>query len=186
MKMKKIITAITILVASAMINNANAALPELTSQAFAKGDVVGSVTLGYGWGFSQRVAVEFGVADGLLNDRASIGVGGAIGNCFHSYAYWGVGYLQDRIGLTAIGSFHYQFIDKLDTYVQVGLGAGYSFYSWNDGYLNEYSAAYSNNVFFDFTSSLGARYYFTPSFAVNGEVGYTAGSYFMAGVSYKF
>lgn len=182
--MKKILTVITIILASAMVNNAHAALPELTSQAFAKGDMVGSLTIGYGWGFSQRIAVEYGVADGWLNDRASLGVGGAIGNCFRNYSYWGVGYMHDQIGLTAICSFHYQFIDKLDTYAQLGFGAGYSFYSWKDDYWGD--SAYNNHVFFDFTGSLGVRYYFTPKFAVNGEVGYTAGSYIMGGVSYKF
>lgn len=184
--MKKILTVLSIFLASAMMNNAHAALPELTSQAFAKGDMVGSLTVGYGWGFSQRVALEFGILDGLLNDRASLGVGGAIGNCFRNYSYWGIGYMQDQIGLTAICSFHYQFVNKLDTYVQIGLGAGYSFYSWSDDYWGDYSTTYSNHVFFDFTSSVGVRYYFSPKFAVNGEVGYTAGSYIMAGVSYKF
>ena len=185
--MKKLMIILTVALASMMMSNTYAALPELTSQAFAKGDMVGSLSVGYGWGFSQRLALEYGVADGWLDGRASLGVGGAIGNCFSSYSYWGVGYTQDQLGLTANCAFHYQFIDKLDTYVQIGLGLGYAFYSWTDSSLNDYyGSAYDNHIFFDFTSCLGARYYFTPKFGANLELGYTAGSYIMAGVTLKF
>ena len=179
--MKKLFGVLSLLLASLVMGNAYAALPEITEPVFEKGDLVGSLTIGYGWGFSQRLALEYAVADGWLDGRASLGVGGALGNCFRSYGW---GYMLDELSLGAICSFHYQFIDKLDTYAQLGLGVGYAIYSWNDDYWGSYTAG--NHVFFDFTGSLGVRYYFTPKFAVNGELGYTAGSYIMAGVSYKF
>lgn len=174
--MKKIIGILSLVIAMICSNNAYAELPEISEPTFERGDLIGSLTVGYGWGFSQRLAVEYGVADGWIDNRASLGVGAALGNSFISY----YGNVWDQLYVDAICSFHFQFIDRLDTYVQLGLGFGYSFWS-NYYYYND-----NGYAFFDFTGSVGARYYFNSAFAVNAEVGYTAGSYFMAGITYKF
>ena len=142
--------------------NANA------SEAFAKGDIVASVQVGVGSGFSQRLIGEFGIVDGWLDDKASLGVGLSINsniffdksNLFGKYGNYG-------ISLTANCSFHYQFVDDLDTYVTLGVG-GYAPY------------------YIDWVSVVGARYYFTDNFAVNAEVGFTNWSYLNVGVSWRF
>lgn len=177
--MKKFLGILSLVSVMLFTNNMAYALPDISEPVFEKGDWIGSLTIGYGWGFSQRLAFETAVCDGWLNDRASLGVGAALGNTFRSY----YGTFWDQIYVDAICSFHYQFIDRLDTYVQLGLGLGYSFYSYNDWYYDYGSAGHA---FFDFTGSVGARYYFSNSFAVNAELGYTAGSYIMAGVTLKF
>lgn len=162
------VVAIAFFAATAQAQNG---MPAISKTVFSKGDNIASVTVGYGWGFSQRVAYEYGVAD-WFDGRLTVGVGAAVGNSifFRSYGSY------DKLYVGAVASCHYQFIDKLDTYVQVGAG----FYTGFDGYYD------TVNIGPDFTSSLGARWYFNDNFAVNAEVGYTAGSYFMAGVTWKF
>ncbi len=143
--------------------------PALSQRAFGRGDRTLDVKVGYGDGFSQKVAFEACVVDSWLNNRASMGIGGAIGNCIGDH--W------DRLSIEVTGSFHYQFIPPLDTYVSVGLGGGYRFY--DKGYGDE-------GGIFSWTSCLGARWYFTRSFAIGIEAGYTFGSYILAGVNWKF
>ena len=168
--MKKFFAIFSVVAALFVANSAQA---QVTDPVFAKGDKIASLTIGYGWGFSQRVVYEQAVAS-YLDGQLSIGVGGAVGN---SLKVWYDGDISDRLSVGAVASCHYQFIDKLDTYVQVGLGVvarlGYKYW-------------YENRVGLDWTSSVGARWYFNDNFAVNAEVGYTADSYFMAGVTYKF
>ena len=62
--MKKLLGILSLVLASLVMGNAYAALPEITEPVFEKGDLVGSLTIGYGWGFSQRLALEYAVADG--------------------------------------------------------------------------------------------------------------------------
>ena len=163
------VVAIAFFAATAQAQNG---MPAISKTVFSKGDNIASVTVGYGWGLSERVVYERGVAD-WFDGRLTVGVGAAVGN---STYFWYSGDISDRFYVGAVASCHYQFIDKLDTYVQVGAG----FYTEFDGFYD------TVNFGPDFTSSLGARWYFNDNFAVNAEVGYTAGSFFMAGVTWKF
>jgi hypothetical protein len=70
-----------------------------------------------------------------------------------------------------IGSFHYWFVDKLDTYVQLGVNVGLTL-----GDFDTYA-------FCGWTSALGARYRLSKDFSINAEVGYIVGSYFTVGVT---
>lgn len=133
---------------------------------FAKGDWLGSVTVGFGHGFAQRVAVDYGVLD-LIDGNAALGVGASLNNT--------IGWHGGDIFSAIINcSFHYEFVENLDTYVVVGFGGGV-------GGANGYATGY-----FDWTSSIGVRYFFNERWAVNGEVGHTNSSYFNVGVTYKF
>ena len=167
--MKKFFAVFSVVAALFVANGAQA---QVTTPVFDKGDNIASLTVGYGWGFSQRVVFEHAVAS-WFDGQLSVGVGGAVGN---SIKFWYDGDISDRVYVGAVASCHYQFIDKLDTYVQVGAGLVTRL-----GYRG-----YSSLLGVDFTSSVGARWYFNDNFAVNAEFGYTAGSYFMAGVTYKF
>lgn len=159
--MKKLFTIILVAVASIATMTAQA------NETFAKNDLVGSVTIGFGEGFAQRVAVDYGVADGWIDGNASLGIGASLNNTIG----WHGG---DHLTLIANCSFHYQFVENLDTYVVVGFGGGVAM-----------AGGYADGKF-DWTSSIGARYYLTPTFALNAEVGHTNWSYCNLGVSIKF
>ncbi len=161
--------------------SAYAALPPLSAPVFSKGDLVGGLSIGVGHGFSQKIALEYGVADGWLDGRASLGVGGSLNNCI----YW---YGGDALSLVAHCAFHYQFIDDLDTYVIAGIGGGIFILPYREEADSDGSAVKKASVGggVDWISAVGVRYYFQPNLAVNGELGYTGGSYLMVGVSYKF
>lgn len=142
----------------------------VTAQAndtFAKNDLVGSATIGFGHGFAQRIAIDYGVADGWIDGNASLGIGASINNTIG----WHGG---DHLTLIANCSFHYQFVENLDTYVVVGFGGGVAM-----------GGNHANGKF-DWTSSIGARYYLTSNFALNAEVGHTNWSFCNLGVSIKF
>lgn len=159
--MKKLFAIALVSVLSLVSVNAYA------SDTFAKGDWLGSATIGFGYGFAQRIAVDYGVLDGMIDGNASLGVGASVNNTIG----WHGG---DVASLILNCSFHYQFVENLDTYVVVGFGGGIG------------GAHGSVHGYFDWTSSLGARYYFDPSWAVNAEVGHTNSSFFNVGVTYKF
>ena len=169
---------------------ANSVQAQVTTPVFDKGDNIVSLTLGYGnTGFGQRLVYERCVAT-LLDGKASIGVGGALGNSFDTDSEKENGVkvsaFEDWFSINAVGSFHYQFIDKLDTYVQLGLGGGVDYARVKMSYDGE-SAKTSDSIgFFSWSTSIGARYYFNDKWAANAELGYVVGSFFMAGVTYRF
>lgn len=181
------VVAIAFFAATAQAQNG---LPAITKPVFDKGDNIVSLTVGYGSGFGQRLVYERSVYT-FLDGRASVGVGAAFNNAIRTYRYDYYGYtsrdLRDYFTLGVVGSFHYQFIDKLDTYVQIGLGGGayISKDTWTYDNGNKYVDKYTRGIF-DWTTTVGARWYFNDNFAVNAEFGWVASSYFMAGVTYKF
>ena len=178
--MKKFFSVLAIAVALLTAGNAQA-----QKMVFDKGDQIASLTVGYGSGFGQRVVYEKSVMT-LLDGKASIGVGGAFNNAIKTYNYsnsLGYKYFYDYFTLGAVGSFHYQFIDKLDTYVHIGLGGGAYVWktNWNDG-----DSTSTTHGVFDWTTTFGARWYFNDNWAVNAELGWVASSYLMVGATYKF
>lgn len=166
------------------------------AQTFEKGSSIVTAQLGIGGGFGQRVAYEYSLMN-LLDGKAAIGVGGSLANSFWSTKnetfYYKSKDAYDNITLAAIGSFHYEFIDKLDTYVTLGLGFGIGIHKskidYTDPELEEYwgdRKDSSSNGYFGWISSLGARYYFTNQWAANVEFGWTGAGYFTIGATYKF
>jgi hypothetical protein len=151
---------------------------------FAKGDKVISASLGFintaytGSRWENTfppisLTGEYGIIDGLIDGKASIGVGAKLGlagikytdNASHNYSL---------LVLGARGAFHYQFIDKLDTYA--GFFLGYDIVS------GQGSHAVSQ---FDLDWYIGARYYFTNNFAAMAEIGNKI-SLLSLGIAYKF
>ena len=110
--MKKILSVLLLAVVGMTAGSAYA------NGVFAKNDLLGSITLGFGNGFGQRVAIDYGVVDGWLDGKASLGVGASVNNTI------GWDFRYDAISVIANCSFHYQFVDKLDTYVVAGFGGG--------------------------------------------------------------
>jgi hypothetical protein len=115
---------------------------------------------------------EYGIVDGLINGKASVGAGAELGYAVLKHHLSPNRYSNLLIG--ARGSFHYQFVDNLDTYVSLLLG--YDIVSGE----NAYTASD-----WGWASYIGARYYFSDSFAVTAEIGNNI-SLINIGVAYKF
>jgi hypothetical protein len=152
---------------------------------FAKNDKVVSASLGFvstiytgsGWKTTFppiSLAGEYGIVDGLINGKASIGVGVDFGYAGMKYTYHSLSHKYSNLILGTRGAFHYQFIDNLDTYA--GLLIGYDIVSGNNDF------AVSDFVWGYY---VGARYYLTNNFAVMSEIGNNI-SLFNIGVAYKF
>ncbi len=172
---------------------------------FHKGDIVGNAQIGignyhgYGIGFPPTsVSVDFGAFDNIIKgENGSIGIGG----------YFGIANYRDKFvidhGTTheesslrmcfgARGSFHYQFVDNLDTYAGFMMGLYINnhkcVYKDANGYTLLFNHPHNHNVQkFNFAHSLfiGARYYFSDSFGVSAEAGYGF-TYLSAGITFKF
>jgi len=146
---------------------------------FNKGDKVFQAGIGLGstYYYSSMIPLsasfELGIKDNLFDDKSSIGVGGYFG-------------FASGKGLTLLcpvvrGLFHYQLVDKLDTYA--GLGLGLRLWSWKDSYYGYYGKASGSDLIIPFIA--GARYYFSDNIAGFAELGYEI-AYLTVGVSFKF
>ncbi|GHT09523.1 hypothetical protein FACS189426_08220 [Bacteroidia bacterium] len=156
------------------------------AQVFSKGDKV--VNLGVGIipyvnysGYSNKVlpisgSFEYGLFDNLFDEHSAIGVGGYI-----AYTSWESKGQNDwtvsDFILGARGAFHYQFVDKLDTYA--GVMFGYDVVSYSEAHQDIAGSGVASSFF------TGARYYFTDNLAAFGELGYGVAA-LQLGVSFKF
>jgi hypothetical protein len=146
---------------------------------FVKGDKV--INLGLGLDTYTRFSLsgEYGILDGIV-DKGSIGVG-----AFASYGFeiFGSKYYHENQVLAGVrGTFHYPFIDKLDTYGGLALGLSFTHKSWDKAYWG-YD---DSDNYVDINSGLfvGARYYLTEKIAPFAELGYGLG-YLTVGVAIK-
>lgn len=187
--MKKLLTLLVV---------AMFALPLIRAQesAFELGDKV--VSLGIGFGSSLysgayyssgippiSISYEQAVVDEIL-EKGVIGVGGTVGYTSYKYRYdyfggtYGWNYSTIYFGVT--GGFHYPLVDKLDTYV--GVGIGYRILTTNEyGDIpgTEYSSASGG---FQGAFVVGGRYYFTDNLAAFLQFGYSI-AYVNLGISIK-
>ena len=159
---------------------------------FQKGDKVLNVAVGFGSslysgsGYTTSVpplsaSFEIGVKDGVL-EKGSIGVGGLFAYAARKWEYAGWGWKYTNVIIGARGTFHYPLVDKLDTYT--GLVLGYNIVSATEiGTIGSGYAAKASGVAYSWF--VGARYYFTDSFAALGELGVGI-SYINIGVALKF
>lgn len=155
---------------------------------FNKGDKVANFGLGLGsslysgFGYKSVVppisaSMEFCIVDNIL-EKGSVGVGGYLGFSSHKYSnYW----KSSSFIIGPRGSFHYALVDKLDTYA--GLIIGYNIYSskWIGSGMELTDTSSGGLVSSEF---VGARYYFSDSFAANAELGFGI-SWLTIGVSLK-
>jgi hypothetical protein len=150
---------------------------------FQKGTSVLNLGVGLGSHIPVEASFEYGVADKLINgENGSIGIGGYLAYYSYSNSYTGGKWNYSDIVLGARGAFHYQFVEKLDTYA--GLMLGYDIVSskWKGDGVAIGSASASALALSAF---LGARYYFTPKVAAYGELGYGIAN-LSVGVALKF
>ncbi|MDR2476006.1 MAG: hypothetical protein LBD45_09140 [Bacteroidales bacterium] len=144
---------------------------------FLAGTATVHLGIGFGnyWGSGYKTLVppisasfEYGVVDGLLNGKASVGVGAYLAATstqweeqvtdFHEY------YNYSYSTLGARGTFHYHLLDNVDTYA--GVLIGYNFI--NSSGVGSRPKAIPNEP----TAAIfiGARYYFVPELAVYAEI----------------
>ena len=154
--------------------------------AFSSGDRV--VNLGFGLGsyesyrhFSNAIYPIFGTFDygiiDLLDNRATIGVGGTL--AYTSFGYNGVNnWSIKHLYAGGRGSFHYQIIDRLDTYAGMFLGLNFV----KNSHSHPEISGETKSLVYGF---IGARYYFSDYIAILGEIS-TGISPLQIGVSFKF
>ncbi|MFC2097455.1 hypothetical protein ACFLSI_03880 [Bacteroidota bacterium] len=151
------------------------------SGAFEKGDKVVNAGIGIGStlysgsGYSMSIppvfiSGEYGLLDDIL-DKGSIGVGGYLGFAKNKWEYFNYGWKYTNIIVGARGSFHYPFIDKLDTYAGVMIGFNIvSSTSFGSSGSSFFTGAESSKPIFALYA--GGRYYFTDNLSVIAEIGY--------------
>lgn len=180
--MKKLFLLLIALVASTTISFA---------QSFKAGDNVATVNVGFcsSYGIPVNAYYERGIYD--INDDMSIGVGGTIGwggtssvvglpdvseySITRAVATSKIYYNNFLFG--AIGNYHYTGFNNFDLYAGLCLGLDVATSSAHG--VSASSAGFMSGI------NVGARYYFTDSFAANLEVGYGI-SLICVGLSYKF
>lgn len=164
------------------------------AQIVSKGDKIASFGLGLGNTlYSGRyykstlppvsASLEVILKDGLLDGNAALGVGGYLGISSYKYTYNNWGWKYSNVIVGPRGYFHYNFLDKLDTYT--GLLLGYNIVSakefgthisgWN------YNTSSGGMVWSWF---IGGRYYFNENLAAMVELGYGI-SYMNIGIAIK-
>jgi hypothetical protein len=155
---------------------------------FSKGTKLFKVGLGFNSnGKPIAASYEVGVANGLFGvEKLNLGLGGYLG--YYGYkqttADFGATYTwKYKIIAPGVGGYaHYQFINKLDTYLGVMLGL-----SVQKASLDGPSAATVDPSGVDFAWGLvgGARYEFNSNWGAFIEGGHATGN-FTLGVAYKF
>lgn len=163
-----------------------------SAQDFAKGDKVLNLGVGFGGSLTSgstvippiSASLEFCIVDNLFDAKSSIGIGGYAGYTTSKWKYssdWGWNYTNIVLG--ARGAFHYQFVDKLDTYAGVMLG--YDIVNTKEYGTHAGSIGSGSASGFIWSGFIGARYYFLPTIGVFAELGYGI-AYGNVGVAFKF
>lgn len=125
---------------------------------------------GLGDGIPFEISYEHCLADNLFdNDNGAYGLGAYFSAYNHDYHGENTNYYT--LGVKEY--LHYQFIDDLDTYSSLMVGLKFPNSSSPDHLRGALGL------------SVGARYYFTPTVAAYGEIGYGIAN-ISAGISFKF
>jgi hypothetical protein len=151
---------------------------------FQKGTKVVNAGIGIGSYIPVEASFDYGIIDGLIKgENGAIGVGGYLSWYGHSDSFEPYGsWRYNNILIGARGTFHYQFVKKLDTYAGLMLGYDIASSRW-DG--DAYDGVAASASAFGFSLFAGARYYFKPTIGVYGELGYGV-AYLSGGVALKF
>ncbi|MDR1499901.1 MAG: hypothetical protein LBI58_02865 [Tannerellaceae bacterium] len=148
---------------------------------FAKGASIVNIGVGLGANIPVEASYEYSVVDGLIDgDNGSVGIGGYLAYYGHSESFIGGKLSYNDIVIGARGAFHYQFVDKLDTYAGLMLGYDVASSKWSGSgaAVSASGSAFAPSVF------VGARYYFTPAVGAYAEMGYGI-AYLSVGVALR-
>lgn len=142
-----------------------------------------TITASYEYGI---VTVPMGSSlKGIVSVGGLVGFGGS--KYDYSHAAWGYDVKTNFFIVAARGNYHFIFHDKFDPYAGIILGYyfGNSNVTYSSGYpsyLPNYSA--NDNSFYG-GAYAGARWFFTPAFAVFSELGWNV-AVFTIGATFKF
>lgn len=206
--MKKNILSIAMLAVALICSIASATAQN--NAKFNKGDL--AFNLDYGMGsfnsfdghkFDNRIfqhsiglSGEYGIIDGMINGKASIGVGGQVGLGFGRDKYESKAEgvettfknIGTRIRIATRGVFHYQFTPAFDTYG----GLTFCFvdidnYTWKEEVNGSqvYKEDDSEVNFIEPRLFVGARYMFSKAFGINLETTWDRFAYVAFGVTIK-
>ncbi|MDO4704482.1 hypothetical protein [Tannerella sp.] len=132
------------------------------------------------------------IIDGLINGKASVGVGAYASFITDSneegYGPYKFKYRWNDWVVGTRGAFHYQFVKRLDTYAGLMLGvniATTSVTSKNKEIDSDLIPETKPTYHFAHSEFIGARYYFSDKLAAFAETGYRLSAFHM-GVSFKF
>ncbi|NLE33958.1 MAG: hypothetical protein GX622_02535, partial [Bacteroidales bacterium] len=114
--------------------------------------------------------------------KGVIGVGPYVGYSSYKYEYMGWGWKYSNIIIGARGSFHYPFVNRLDTYA--GILLGYNIVTSKE--IGDPTGAddYGSGGL-AWSGYIGGRYYFSDVLAAMLELGYGI-AYLNIGVALKF
>ncbi len=127
-------------------------------------------------------SLEVAVKDHIL-ERGILGVGGFGSFSTYRFKFSNNGWKTSDVIIGARGSFHYPFVDNLDTYSGLMLGYGIINYEFFGNYTEEDYTGGSSGLRWSWF--LGARYYFREDMAFFAELGYGV-SYLNAGIAFRF
>jgi hypothetical protein len=168
------------------------------AQIFNVGDIDLNAQIGFGtaWYVSNYSAsmplISFAGDYALRDDWGPgiFGVGALVGiNTIKSEYYWAgygdYGYRQTNFFIVPRATYHYQFVDKLDTYAGVATGLEISVDKEYGDWPGGYTATSEAGVGVVVTAFAGVKYYFTDNFAVMSELYVYDLAIFNIGVSLK-
>jgi hypothetical protein len=161
---------------------------------FAKGDFVANLGVGLGsyiGGSGYDIVVppvslsgDYCIVDGLIRDRASIGVGGYVAYMSNKYVVLNdYGWKYNYVIVGARGTFHFAVSEKFDVYagILVGYNASSSSIYGTDIKLSAEDAL-DGLIHSEF---IGARYWFVDNIGAFAEIGYGIAPV-QLGLSFKF
>lgn len=176
--MKRLLTAIFVLFVTASTLSAQ--------EVFKKNDVAMNMGIGFNNTLTTNsstvvppvsVSVEYGIVDNSFNeDNGSIGIGGYLG--YTSYGKKNNSLTASYTILGTRGSYHYQFVPKLDTYAGLLLGLAFRSGDLIDN-TNTSNTRLAYGIF------VGGRYMFHENIGAFAEVGWGV-SAINLGLSLKF
>lgn len=152
--------------------------------AYMKGNNLIHAGIGFGlaglYGSSTLPPITVGYENGV---DEKISVGGYVGFAGSKETFFGGEWSYSYVIIAARGGYHFlENNDKLDAYAGATLGYNVVSSSATTTVSGFNFSASGSYLLFGFYG--GARYYFSPQFAVYGEVGYGVG-YFNLGIAYK-
>lgn len=167
--------------------------------AFTRGDLILNLGIGlgnsvYDGSYTKKIppislSGEYGVAGDLFNNgRGSVGVGlylGYTGAKYRAFDNLDAGWRYHNLIIGARGSLHYQFANRLDTYL--GLLLGYDISMTNEfGNFPTSNRPHAPAIGgFQFAFYAGTRYLISDHFGLFAELGYGT-SILNLGLVYKF
>ena len=197
--MKKLFSAIAVLAMMLVSGNSYA---QNNYAKFNKGDLAFNLNYGIG-GFTSYDGVDFddnilqhsiglsgeyGIIDGMINGKASIGVGDQLGLGFGRETWGDSKTIATRIRIATRGVFHYQFIPQLDTYAGLTFCFvdidNYTFKNKENGDWEKTGDGTDTN-FIEPRLFAGCRYMISRKFGFNAEFSWDRFAYVGLGVTVK-